>query len=111
MYAIRSYYASVCQQYYDNASRAAPTLDLLSDENKSSTKLQRVAEGADIPMKTVQIGSKSIELFKKAVGIKQTYEAMRYIRIDVASRLFRAISNDVVGQNISAITNIRNNFV
>lgn len=89
----------------DSTVLKTPTLDLLSDDNKKNIKTQRVEEGADIPMRTLKVGSKAVELYKRAIGLKQTYEAMRYLRIDLASRVFRATANDVVGQNISAITN------
>jgi len=89
----------------DSTVLKTPTLDLLSDENKKNIKMQRVEEGADIPMRTLTVGSKAVELWKKATGLRQSYETMRYLRIDLASRLLKAVAGDVVGQNINAITN------
>lgn len=81
----------------------APTLDLLSEENKKNLKRARVAEGAEIPVRKVNIGTKTVELYKKAIAMSQTYEALKYSRIDVASKMFKAVSGDIVGQNIDEI--------
>lgn len=88
----------------DNLVFKAPTLDLLSSANKDNIKKSRVSEGADIPEKSVTIGQKSVELWKKAVALRLSYESLRYQRIDIASRMLRAIANDIVGQNIDDIT-------
>lgn len=84
----------------DSLVLKAPTLDLLSDENKKNLKKARVAEGADIPVRKVTVGTKTVELYKKAIAMSQTYEALKYSRIDVASKMFKAIAQDIVGQNI-----------
>ncbi len=84
----------------DSLVLKAPTLDLLSDENKKNLKKARVAEGADIPVRKVTVGTKTVELYKKAIAMSQTYEALKYSRIDVASKVFKAIAQDIVGQNI-----------
>lgn len=84
----------------------APTLDLLSTANKPGTKMSRVAEGAEIPRKKVTIGSATTELYKKAIGIEQTYEAMRNMRIDLVGKMLRAVANDLVQQNVDEATKV-----
>lgn len=89
----------------DGLVTKSPTLDLLSTANKAALKRTRVAEGADIPMGKISIGNKTTDLYKKAIGIEQTYESMRYTRIDIASIMLRAIAQDIVNQNIADIIN------
>ena len=87
----------------DSTVLKAPTLDLLSEENKKNLKKARVAEGAEIPVRKVTIGSKTVELYKKAIAMSQSYESLKYSRIDVASKMLRAVAGDIVGQNIDEV--------
>ena len=87
----------------------APTVDMLSDENRKKLRRKAVAEGAEFPMATIKTGTASTELFKKGIGIQQTYESARALTVDLVTMMLTAVSNDIVEQNVEAVINTLEN--
>ncbi len=77
-----------------------PMLDLLSDENAKNLKKGRVAEGGEFPIRKISVASKTTNLYKKGIKMEQTYEAARRNRIDIFGKMVRAVSTDIVRQNV-----------
>ncbi len=84
----------------------APTLDLLSTENEKQLMKARILEGAEFPLRTITLGSETAYLYKKGIRLAQTYEAARRMKIDAFSRMVRAVSTDLVRQNVADATKV-----
>ncbi len=84
----------------------APTMDLLSAENEKQLMKARVAEGGEFPLRTIKLGSETAYLYKKGIRMTQTYEAARRLKIDAFSRMVRAVSTDLVRQNVADATKV-----
>lgn len=82
------------------------SLNLLDENNKKNIKRARIAEGADIPVGKITIGSKAISLWKHGRGIEMTYEALRRIRIDLFQIHMNAIANDLAQQNLESAADV-----
>ena len=87
----------------------APTIDMLSDENRKKLRRKKVAEGAEFPMATIKTGTVSTELYKKGIGIQQTYESARALTVDLVTMMLTAVANDIVEQNVEAVINTLEN--
>ncbi len=79
----------------------APMLDLLSDDNKKAITRKRVAEGAEFARNVIKLTEGNVELFKKGVSLEQTYEVVRRMQLDLFGIALRAVTDDLVRQNVS----------
>ncbi len=84
----------------------APTLNMLSDDNKKKLRKKRVVEGGEFPTFTIKTGEKVTRLFKKGIRLNQTYEASRNMRIDLFTKALEALTNDIVNQNVEEATKV-----
>ncbi len=78
-------------------------MDFGTDGNKKAMMWQGVAEGADIPFVQVKTGEKSLKVYKNAIGVKQTYEAMRRITIDIAQEHLNRLARRFGSQNLDEV--------
>lgn len=99
-------YLVTSTQGVDSNIVKAATLNLMSDANKPNLKKARVAEGADLPLAKITIGSQAITLWKHGRAIEMTYEAVRRIRIDLFTKHMNAIINDLAFQNLELAADV-----
>lgn len=73
----------------------APYVDFKNDaSNKKTITRKRIAEGADIPVGIIGVGSTAITLYKKGAGIEQTYESIKHFTLELMALALRRIAND-----------------
>lgn len=84
----------------------APTLDLLSAQNKKGVNLARISEGADLPIAKITMGEQAITLWKHGRAIEMTYEAVRRMKIPLFKNQMNAILSDITHQNLAAAVDV-----
>lgn len=84
----------------------APTLDLLSKNNKKAVSMMRIAEGADLPTGKITMGETAVNLWKHGRAIEMTYEAVRRMKIPLFQRQMNAILGDIAHQNLNAAVEV-----
>jgi len=84
-------------------------LDWTTTDNKAALKKRDIAEGADLPIVSIETGSKAISLYKRGVAVQTTYEALMYCSLDLFMRTLNAIganaSNQQMGDAIDVLVN------
>lgn len=94
-------YVSTMTSGIDGLTVLGATLDLVNDvKNKDAAKMKRVAEGADLPLAKFGLSESSIRLYKRGRAVEATYEALKYLRVDLFAKAIDSIANDVADQQM-----------
>lgn len=94
-------YVSTMTSAVDGLSVIGATLDLINDaKNKDAIKMKRVSEGADLPLAKIGIGETAMRLYKRGRAVEATYEALKYMRVDLFAKTLDSIGDDVADQQM-----------
>ena len=84
-------------------------LDWTTETNKKALLKRDVSEGADLPVVSVMTGKTAINLYKKGVAVRTSYEALMFGRFDMFMRTLNAIAansaNQQTGDAIDVLVN------
>lgn len=71
--------------------------------NKKNLRKQRIAEGANIPVKTLKLGEVSIRIYKYGIGVSATYEVMRRTSIDMFRKFMELVNVQAAYDEVDAV--------
>lgn len=74
--------------------------------NKKNLKKRRIAEGADIPVKTLKLGELSIRIYKYGIGVSATYEVMRRTTIDMFRKFMELVNVQAAYDEVDAVVDL-----
>jgi hypothetical protein len=92
--SILSYICSAPTPVSSDSIRA-PYVDFKGNAaNKKTITRKRIAEGGEIPVGIIGVGSTAITLYKKGAGIEQTYESIKHFTLELMALALRRIASD-----------------
>ena len=74
--------------------------------NKKNLRKQRIAEGANIPVKTIKLGEMAIKIYKYGIGVSATYEVMRRTTIDMFRKFMELVNLQATYDEVDAVIDI-----
>ncbi len=81
-------------------------IDLTDENNKKGVRVKRVAEGTELPLASITLGSRAITLSKFGRAVQATYEALQYQSVDLFTRTIGYIANDAAHQQVEAAIDV-----
>ena len=75
-------------------------------KNKANLKKRRIAEGANIPVKTLKLGEVAIKIYKYGIGVSATYEVMRRTSIDMFRKFMELVNIQAAYDEVDAVVDM-----
>ena len=93
-------------QNVEGTSIKGMKLDWTSETNKKALDKRDISEGANLPVVSITTGESAINLYKRGVAVRTSYEALMFSKFEMFMRTLNAIAANSANQQTGDAINV-----